>query len=738
MLRVCPALLAVLILAFAGACSAEESPFNVDFFCGWGGCYRPMQWTPVEIGIGSTLAEPFAGAVILSAPQDGLNTLNIRHRFVLTPDIYLHLPLVTKFAFAADRCSINLIDAKRGRSVWDQKYDLWGRTTRDRMLTAVTENDMLIGHVGGSKFGLLRLPKQSVCRQQRQGGRGKVYLGDKLPRMVPWDWTGFVSLDLLILYDPDWNQFNPHQLNAIAQWISNGGRLLLVLGSHPLPANNPIAELLPVEARQVKEITVDAQMLRKWELEGGESETVAGWPLLAKPTAGLCYTDSSEANECLFAVGYAGFGRVGVLAFDPSTMTDRQRARSSEFWVNRITAVLEDEHLQTTGGASARDSSPSGRRRNQRDLMLPLRTIEFAEDSARSGRTSQNISNYEIGLAQAANNAVMNYLYKGIRPLSIWWVILLLTVLAVLLGPFDYIILKRKSRLPLTWLTCTFWIVLFTVGAYYGVEFLRGGEMELRVVSVLDGIENKSVAWSTNYCGLFAPHSDDYRLKNLKKNQWWSGIAPTQQSIWSYQREGSARRIYCEQDDGGNLPESLPINIWTIQCLLNESPLERLPYTAQVERSGDEIIVNISNESDAPILKGCVLFENEMGISFDRVPGGASKEFRGRLSTVKAWRGRDLNRLRDSYSRYGSSRYSETFKREDAFFAQGSMQRTQAISAYLAHGAAVVCVEYEQAPVPFAVDARSCKYDHIQLARLVVFPREQNEETGNDQNRESE
>ncbi|MCK4292121.1 MAG: hypothetical protein KAY65_02910 [Planctomycetes bacterium] len=737
MLRVCPALLAVLILALAGACSAEESPFNVDFFCGWGGCYRPMQWTPVEIGIGSTLAEPFAGAVILSAPQDGLNTLNIRHRFVLTPDIYLHLPLVTKFAFAADRCSINLIDAKRGRTVWDQKYDLWGRTTRDRMLTAVTENDMLIGHVGGSKFGLLRLPKQSVCRQ-RQGGRGRVYLGDKLPRMVPWDWTGFVSLDLLILYDPDWNQFNPHQLNAIAQWISNGGRLLLVLGSHPLPANNPIGQLLPVEARQVKEITVDPQMLRKWDLDPGESETVAGWPLLAKPTAGLCYTDSSEADECLFAVGYAGFGRAGVLAFDPSTMTDRQRAKSSEFWVNRITAVLEDDHPQTAGGAFPRDSRPSRRSRNQRDLMLPLRTIEFAEDATRSGQTSQNISHYEVGLAQAANNAVMNYLYKGIRPLSIWWVILLLTVLAVLLGPFDYIILKGKGRLPLTWLTCTFWIALFTVGAYYGVEFLRGGEMEMRVVSVLDGIENNSLAWSTNYCGLFAPRSDDYRLKNLKKNQWWSGIAPTQQSIWSYQREGSARRIYCEQDDGGNRPESLPINIWTIQCLLNESPLERLPYTAQVERSGDEIIVNISNESDAPILSGYVLFDGDRGISFGTVPPEANKQFRGALRNVTTWRSYDANRLRNSYYGGRSSGYSDSFKREDAFFAQGSMQRTQAISAYLEHGAAVVCVEYVQAPVSFAVDARSCKYDHIQLARLVVFPREQNEETGNDQNQESE
>ncbi|GAH84342.1 unnamed protein product, partial [marine sediment metagenome] len=81
------------------------------------------------------------------------------------------------------------------------------------------------------------------------------------------------------------------------------------------------------------------------------------------------------------------------------------------------------------------------------------------------------------------------------------------------------------------------------------------------------------------------------------------------------------------------------------------------------------------------------------------------------------------NRSRDYY--YNRSR-SEKFKHQDAFFAQGCLQRTRAINAYLAHGAAVVCAEYDQAPVSFAVDDRSCKYDHIQLARLVVFPKEQN------------
>jgi len=699
MLRIRRIILVALIPAVvAPSCFADDSPFNVDFFCGWGGCYRPMEWTPVEIGIGSTLTKPFDGAITLSAPQDGLNTLNVTHRFVLTPDLYLRLPLVTKFAFAADRCSVSLIDAKRRRTVWQERYDLWGRSTQSRMLKAVMDNDLLIGHVGGSKFGLLRLPKETICKS-RTGSGGKVYLGDKLPRMVPWDWTGFVSLDVLILYDPDWSQFNPRQLDAIAQWVSNGGRLLLVLGTHPLSANNPIAQLLPIEALQAKQVTVDSQSLDKWGLESDETETVTCWPLRPKSGAHLCEVENPNADDCLFATGYAGFGRVGVLAFDPSTLTDRQKASSSKFWVGRIMAVIKDDRVRTGE---------------------PLRTIQLTGGGSSSG--SRNTNRYEITPAQGASNLVMNYLYKGIRPLSIWWVILLLTALAVLLGPLDYIVLKRKGRLPLTWLTCTFWIVSFTVGAYYGVQFLRSGDMELRVVSVLDGIDNDTGAWSTSYCGLFAPRSDDYRFTGLKKNQWWSGIAPTQQSLYSYQQRGTARSIYCGQDDGGNRPESLPVSIWTIQCLLNEAPLERLPFTAKVERDGEEITVKIFNESDAAIKSGYVLFDYRRGIRFDEeVPPHSDKEFRSRLSALTAWQSNDINRYRNSYRGSGNP---GTLKRQDAFFAQGSIRRTQAIDAYLAHGAAVVCAEYDQAPVSFAVDARSCNYDHIQLVRLVVFPKE--------------
>jgi len=715
MFRVCLILLAFPALVI-GAVSQEEDedPFNVDFFCGWGGYYRPMEWTPVEIGISSTLTEPFAGIITLSAQQDGLNTMNINHEFVLTPDIPLHLPLVTKFAFTADKCSLMLVDKDRRRTQWSQEYELWGMETDSRFITVVNENDLLIGLIGGGKFGLLRLPKQSRCISHR--GRGGVFLGDKLPRMMPWDWTGFVSLDLLILYDPDWNLFNIQQLKAIAQWVSNGGRLLLVQGSHPIAAANPIAQLLPLELQDAKQITIPSQTLEKLGLTGGQQETVTGWSMVPKPETHLFQIITSDENEYLFATGYSGFGRVGVLAFDPSNLSDRQRVNSAAFWIHCIKEVLEFSDSLPFGTVTG------GIRSNQIS-----RTIESVSDAETGMSRSGNRNRFEIGWAHAANNAVMEFLYQGIRPLSIWWVILLLITLAVLLGPLDYKLLKRLDRLPLTWLSCAFWIVLFTVGAYYGVQALRAGDMELRVVSVLDGIKNSNHAWSTEYCGLFAPYSDDYRLDNLQENQWWSGIAPAQEAIWQQSTQVGGRRIYCFQHDGGNLPYSIPINIWDVQCLLKESSIQNLPFDAEVQQQGDEIVINIINKSETPIKRGRVLLSNNRGITFDSVPAGRSRQFRSQLHRMGIWDDYGAERYNEYYYRRGRSNIG--FKEQDAFFAQGCLQRTQTMSAYLAGGAAVVCVEFDQAPITFGLKDRTYKRNHIQLARLVVFPKEQEGET---------
>jgi hypothetical protein len=687
----------------------------------------------------------------------------------------------------------------------------------------------------------------------------------------------------------------------------------VVLGSRPLPAENVIAKLLPFEIGQAKQITIEPVTLQRWDLNLDHAETVTCWPLTPKPDARICHQESFSGGQCLFGTGYTGFGKVGVLAFDPSTFTDEQKAQAHPFWVNRIAAVLdvgqspttntesqpvvqmpapgkfrsrcamtgdlthpddsdggieltisgldpgsykmtsyhnnpftrhanidiyvdgerrssdnvqssvaEDEHAARAlteftvqaGNDVVVEFRPVSSRRNERAVLcgfrlvrlglaepsntgpkapepvfgidigdagqvvaedciglgfaeserisgarfdqdhglppgvavslkptnsqdtlqfnaapdrggprrfsrpevsgFPMsRTIEFVEDAEDQPEDHERDRRYRISRAQAGSNAIMEehlYSIEQMRPLSIWWVIGLLTTLAVLLGPVDYKLLKRLGRLPMTWLSCAFWIVLFTGGAYYGVQELRGGKMKLRAVSVFDAIPDAGCMWSTTYLGFYAPRSADYRLQGVQGRQWWSGMVPVEESIWLYRREAGTRNIYCAQHDGSNLPYSLPVNIWTVQCLLNESPGQDLPFTAQLEDDGDQLIVNINNVSDSNIVKGLVLLGQDRVLDIGPVPAHSEKQFQDQPSHRRTWTDRDFGM------------YGPALRCEQAYFAQGSLQRTEGIRAYLAHGAAVVSVQYDGAVAPITVEDHRCEYDQVQLARLVVFP----------------
>lgn len=702
--------------------TAKDDEFNVDFSCGWDGYYRPMEWTPIEIGIDSERTEPFGGTLIASAPQDGLNTLSVVRHFVLTPDSPQSLPLVTKFAFGLGRCDLEIRD-QRGRIQHEQTIDLWDYTPENRMLQAVREMDLFLGMIGQPRFGLLRLPRDTVSLSAR--GEGKVFVGRKVAQAVPWDWTGFVSLDVLVLYDPDWTLLRPEQMQAIIDWVSKGGTALVVLGRHPLPSDNPLARTLPFDVGEPRQTEVPATVLGQWGLVADAGETVTSWPLFSKPGARLIESTKVSTGGYLYGVGRVGFGRVAVLGFDPATLPQNQADRAAAFWSAQVRLCLGD--IPETPGESASSGPDRFASLNGRG-----RTIAVAPDSEEDDEQARhNEQWFQISVAQKASNDVMEYLYQvaEMRPLSIWWVILTLSALAFILGPLDYLVLKRLDRLPYTWLTSTVWIVLFTIGAYYGVQAVRGGDMQLRAVTVLDGIAGSDRAWSTCYAGLYSPRSAEYQLTGLGDRQWWSGIAPSQEQLWANQQQSALRLIPCLQEDGANLPMSVPINIWTVQSLLTESPLDSLPFTASVTRTDEGQVVEIENTSDAQIRVGCVLLKDGY-MYLGPVAARSKASFDGRMHPFNPWRAERVIPMRGRrfegvpttpVPEYPSS-LDEVAR--NACLAQGCFERTVAMHAYLDSGAVLVCVEFENAPPPFGVKDRSYAVNHIQLARQIVFPKD--------------
>ncbi len=709
------------VLAWASCLQgAKDIEFNVDFACGWDGYYRPMEWTPVEIGISSDLKEPFAGSFSLSAQQDGLNTLSVAQPFVLMPDVTLPLSLVTKFAFGAADCDLVIRNA-RGRTLWRHARTMWDFSPQNRLLRTVHEQDLLIGLVGPGQFGLMRLPKESSCVSRR--GSGQVCIGPKLARAIPWDWTGYVSLDLLVLCDPDWSLFKPQQVKAICEWISNGGVALLILGRNPLPQDSPLRAAIPFLIGAPKQVEIPPRALEDWGLDASRTQMVTAWPLSEKPRAPIPGRIKPDAAS-LYGTGHTGFGRIAVLAFEPAQLGDAQAGRASAFWARQIAACL-------AGGS---DTSVAPDPSNQPGMigaghgrMIALTSGAPQDDTPAGFKPSDN--HHRIGVAQMAGNQVMNYLFelRQMQPLSIWWVILTLTALAVLLGPVDYWLLKRLDRQPLTWLTSTGWIVVFTIGAYYGVQWLRAGSMELRAVTVLDGAVDSNCVWATCYAGVFAPRSDDYEFEGLTPDQWWSGIAPMQEELWATQQESGVRQIHCRQTDGGNLPVSMPISIWTVQSLLCEWTPKEMPFSATVERKDGGATVEIVNTSGSAIRAGYVLFE-DCYADLGSVPARSTKRFPVRTRPFRlwakqggspavdpdgqpnAWPGLELPRMPASL--HGVA--------DNAFFAQGCLNRTLGMYSCLGAGTATVCVMFEDAPAPFTIQGRSYDVHHIQFARQLV------------------
>jgi hypothetical protein len=720
--------MAILCVLACASClhAAKEIEFNATFECGWDGYYRPMEWTPVEIGITSDLKEPFAGIFSLGARQDGLNTLNVSQSFVLMPDVSYSMPLVTKFAFGAAECEM-LIRDDRGRARWRNSRTMWDFSPQNRLLRAVHEQDLLIGLIGPGQFGLMRLAKEAACTSGR--GQGLVYVGAMRPQATPWDWTGYVSLDLLVLCDPDWSLLKPQQVRAICEWISNGGSALLVLGRHPLPQDSPLKAAIPWQIDEPRQVEIPSGAMQDWGLDAQQAHTVTGWRLSAKPDAPLA-GQVRPGTESLFAMGRIGFGRIAALAFEPSQLAESQASRAAAFWTRVIASCISEGENAAGGSAGSRTQTmmaQAGRGRNI--ILMPADESQAGSQTGVAARSNPNPydNRHRIGVAQNAANQVMNYLFelRQMQPLSIWWVILTLTALAVLLGPVDYWILKRLDKQPYTWLTSTAWIAVFTVGAYYGVQWLRAGSMELRAVTVLDGIADSNCAWGTCYAGVFAPRSDEYQLEGLAPNQWWSGVAPMQEEIWAQQRESGVRQIYCRQADGGNLPVSLPISIWTVQSLLCEWTPKEVPFSATISRKDGGITVAVANTSASDIRMGCILF-GESCADLGPVPAHSTKQFAVRTRPFRLWSSQAATYSGGRPPNMGPDmelpRMPTVFHgvADNVFFAQGCLDRTLGMYSCLDSETAVVCVMFEKAPAPFAIKGRSYEVNHIQYARQLV------------------
>lgn len=381
-------------------------------------------------------------------------------------------------------------------------------------------------------------------------------------------------------------------------------------------------------------------------------------------------------------VGTAGFGRCGVLGFNPAAGSGEQAGpeQRAGFWREVLGQVLPPP---SQGGKE----------------LLAGKSEDADDDDFYYGY-------YETGPAEKALNDVLGHLLDipELEPMSIWWVVGLLSLLAVLLGPVDYFVLKRLDRQPLTWLTSLVLIGGFTVGAYFGVRALRAGRMQLRAVSLVDVLPD-GTARASRYVGLFAPASDTYELTGLAEGQWWSAVAPVQDSYMSMNRPVASRSLTCLQVDGSNLPAPVPINIWSMQCLLCEDPAPEVPFAVELLGvEGNTLRLRMANLAVTSMAGGRI----ELGQAVAELPPlgpGESVDASVRLTSSEP--ARQVHRqFKSLLPVIGNT--------------AATQPRTTGLSARRSLGQAVVTVMYRNAPLSVGVAGREYQTDHIQILRRVI------------------
>jgi hypothetical protein len=271
---------------------------------------------------------------------------------------------------------------------------------------------------------------------------------------LPGNPLAWEALDLLVLNDVDTAPLRPDQLRALQTWLSLGGHLVVGGGAGAGRTAAGLADLLPVTVGEVRTVS---ELEPLGELVGG---TVAPGPYPVTATE-LREGEVVVAQDGLTLIARRGIGAgtVSFLAFDAGLNPFARWEHNSALW-STLTA-----------------------RQNPR-LLLAVRDRYSAETAA---ATIPSLS------APSATHVVC-----------------FLLAYTVLIGPLNYLVLRRTRRPELGWVTIPALVLGFTLLAYAVGAQTRGREAIINRLALVIVPEGSPVGRATELIGLFSPRRTQY------------------------------------------------------------------------------------------------------------------------------------------------------------------------------------------------------------------------------------
>ena len=416
---------------------------------------------------------------------------------------------------------------------------------------------------------------------------------------LPTDWRAMQSVDLLILPTGRragggaslLTELSPARNELLRNWVQMGGHLLVSVGSEAaLWRESPLAAWIPVIEGEMA-----LRQLSSFESYAGRaaplkfSGTIPAARLAPLPRNNVVIRDLGSSQALVADIPY-GFGRVTVVALDLD-------AELLSNW-----PLLKTVVYKLTGAAAS--AKPATRKTN-RQLT-------------------------HVGVTELATQLQQTHeAFATVRRPSYWWVMGLILLYIVVIGPLDYFLVQRVFRRPeLTWLTFLLFVAAGVFLGRWNANRTNGQNLQVNQFDLVDMDAASGTVRANTWVSVYAPEHrrfsiaieprppfsgspSDPKSKPAPAEIALSWMAPPENSVGGLYRTGSANlggRTY-RFDAGGNLVENLPVPQWSTASVSAawESHAASPPAASQLKSFGPgQLNGSLTQNLDLP-LEDCLL-----------------------------------------------------------------------------------------------------------------------------------
>lgn len=333
---------------------------------------------------------------------------------------------------------------------------------------------------------------------------------DDLPNV----WFGYDAVDLAILASSQRDQSSllaklsedrTGRKEALAEWVRRGGRLLVCAGRNvDLLAGSPeLAEMLPVNLNGSSE--VDVQRVA-WKNGGAAGDEPIGKVSLAR------MTPRADRDAAVLAAARSG-----------ASAPELPLVVRGSYGLGRVTVVAMDIDEQPVVGWKSYG------------LFVPelaQRAGPFVPSVPRDPNAGYVSRSDEDNLYSDFFRGIDTF--PGVPVISFGWVALFILIYIIIVGPLDYLFLKKVvKRLELTWITFPTIVLLVSVGAYYAAYALKGSDLRINKYDLVDVDVAGKRAYGQTWFSLFSPRIQNYEIGVEPADSWVSSDPSETLVNWS-------------------------------------------------------------------------------------------------------------------------------------------------------------------------------------------------------------